>query len=207
MSVTLFRTLHVLILILLLLWACSKSPQLPPLPSDGVILAFGDSLTSGAGANAGHDYPSVLAELTGRRVINAGVPGELSREGAARLEALLERHNPELLILIHGGNDMLRKLDIDLTQVNLAAMIAMVQARGIPVVMMGVPKPGIFLSSAPFYEKLAEQAIIPIDTETLPEIFQSRALKSDPFTPMTRVIDWWPRRFTVYWMKVARCVF
>ena len=52
------------------------SPELKPIPHDGVILAFGDSLTVGVGVTKDKSYPSVLAELTGQTIINAGLSGE-----------------------------------------------------------------------------------------------------------------------------------
>ena len=67
--------------IYLLLTACSEPKTLTKLPDDAVILAFGDSLTYGTGASAGHDYPGILAGLTAREVINEGVPGEISGDG------------------------------------------------------------------------------------------------------------------------------
>ncbi|HNQ15689.1 MAG TPA: GDSL-type esterase/lipase family protein, partial [Pyrinomonadaceae bacterium] len=63
------------------------------------IVAFGDSLTAGYGAEMGQDYPSVLAKLSGWQVVNAGVSGELSAAGLARLPGVLEDHRPALVLL------------------------------------------------------------------------------------------------------------
>ena len=165
--------------------SCNKSePMLNKLPEDAVILAFGDSLTYGTGATKDHDYPYILTELTGREVINAGVPGEISREGRQRLPELLDEYEPDLLILIHGGNDFLRKIPTDQTQDNLKAMIAEAKQRNIPVVLIGVPDLGlILLHSAEIYSEIAEAEHIPIDPEILPDILSSNALKSDMVHP------------------------
>ena len=162
---------------------CTEPPNLPPLSSDAVILAFGNSLTYGSGATKGHDYPAILEQYTSLEVINAGVPGETTANGVNRLRPLLDRHTPELLILIHGGNDMLRKLDDDSTRSNLASMIRMAKERKISVVMLGVPKPGLILRNAKFYKELAQEWAIPIDESILPEVLSTNRLKSDQIHP------------------------
>ncbi|WP_374087242.1 GDSL-type esterase/lipase family protein [Methylomicrobium lacus] len=172
------------LILLLLLTACNRTDTLSKLPSNAVILAFGDSLTYGTGASPQHDYPSVLAKLTMLQVVNAGRPGEISGDGAKRLPALLDQHRPDLLILIHGGNDMLRRIPPEQTADNLKEMISLARNRKIGVVMLGVPKPNIlWMSSADFYQAIAEAMTVPIDVETLPEVLGDNRLKSDLIHP------------------------
>ena len=171
--------------IFVLLAGCNKPPEtLPKLAGDAVILAFGDSLTYGTGATGLHDYPSVLTGLSEREVINEGVPGEISGDGLKRLPALLDEYQPELLILIHGGNDMLRKIPQAQTIDNLNKMITEARNRNISIVMLGVPQPNLFLlSSADFYRVIAENQHILVDLETLPDILADNSLKSDMVHP------------------------
>lgn len=162
----------------------NSSPSLNKLADDAVILAFGDSLTYGTGAATDHDYPSILAQLSGKEVINAGVPGEISAEGRQRLPALLDEYRPSLLILIHGGNDILRQLPAEQTRDNLNAMVADAKQRGIQVLMLGVPKFGLLmLRSAEFYADVAQSGAIVSDLETLPDILASNELKADTVHP------------------------
>jgi acyl-CoA thioesterase I len=166
--------------LMLIVFACSKPAAVPPLSDRGVILAFGDSLTYGTGVGNGDDYPAILSRLTAREVINEGIPGEISSAGLARLPGLLDEYRPELLILIHGGNDMLRNIPATQTRANIEAMIELAHERDIAVVMLGVPEPRLFLlSSADFYGAVAEKAQIPIDLDLLPDILADNDLKSD----------------------------
>ncbi len=111
-------------ILFLLLSACGDDMQsISKLPDDAIILAFGDSLTYGTGAKDDESYPVVLQELTHLKVINAGIPGEESESGLYRLSELLEQYKPQLLILCHGGNDLLRKKNIIKMESNIRAMI------------------------------------------------------------------------------------
>ena len=174
-----------MLLALLLLGACSSPPEpLSPLAHDAVILAFGDSLTAGTGASPDASYPALLESLSGRRVVNAGRPGELSREGAARLPGLLEEHHPDLLILTHGGNDLLRRMDADQVRQNLAAMIQAARERGVEVLLVAVPAPTVLrLRSEPVYAEIGREFRIPVEDVALAHVLSKDALKADPIHP------------------------
>jgi lysophospholipase L1-like esterase len=168
---------------LLLCAGCGERPRLRPLSDTAVILAFGDSLTAGSGVSDRESYPSVLAELTGLRVVNAGEPGEISTHGVRRLPELLRSETPDLVILCHGGNDLLRRQSEEQLVRNLEEMIALSKEAGAEVVLLGVPKAGLLLKSAPLYQQLAEKHNLPFDGATLPKILSTPALKSDPIHP------------------------
>lgn len=174
------------IVALFLLTSCSQEPVLKPLPATGVVLAFGDSLTFGTGASTNSSYPAVLEQLIGRRVINAGIPGEISADGLKRLSGLLLDTQPDLVILIHDGNDMLRRFNLQTTARNLKAMIELCRKQGAQVVMLGVPKPGLILASATIYASVSEETGTPIDDEVIADILQYSANKSDPVHPNSK---------------------
>ena len=162
---------------------CGGGPKLAKLSDDAVILAFGDSLTFGTGAVRGDSYPAVLEARIGRKVVNAGVPGETSAEGLARLPEAIEEARPALLILCHGGNDFLRRLDDARTEENLLAMIRHARDRGIPVVLLATPKPTLPPSVPGFYRAIATQQAIPLEEAVLRQVLLDNRLKSDLIHP------------------------
>ena len=156
---------------------------LDPLQPDAVILAFGDSLTFGTGAQPEQSYPARLAEMTGRKVINAGVPGELSTNGLTRLSKLLDEVRPDLVILCHGGNDLLRKQSRQVLQANLQSMIDEITASGAQVLLVAVPALGVTLAPAPLYLEVAQTNQLPIQASILSEILIDQSLKADHVHP------------------------
>ena len=169
-----------------LLAACGKSPQLPPLGTNDVILAFGDSLTHGTGASPAESYPAQLQSLISRKVVNAGVPGEVSADGLQRLPGVLEETQPKLLILCHGGNDFLRKLSEAEAAANVRAMIKLAKDKGIGVVLVATPKPGFSISPPDFYAAIAKEFSIPFNDNALSSVLRDNALKSDLVHPNAR---------------------
>jgi acyl-CoA thioesterase I len=166
-----------------LLIGCSNSDRLPLLAPDSVVLAFGDSITAGTGAGPGESYPEVLGKLLGRKVVNAGIPGEVTAEGLARLPQLLDGEKPALMILCHGGNDLLRRLDQRQAADNLRGMIRLARERGISVLLVAVPTPDLSLKPPSFYDELATEFGIPLESKSLPRIMGKGSLKSDYVHP------------------------
>ena len=173
-----------LLLASLLLGACSDKDPGFRLPEDATFLAFGDSITWGTGAEKLQSYPAILSDLTGHRVINAGIPGEITAQGKLRLPALLDKHKPGLLILCHGGNDLLRRLSrIDMRN-NLEAMIDSAARRDIPVLLIGVPAFGlIFLEADATYNEIAEKHALLYEQDVLSRVESNPELKSDRIHP------------------------
>jgi len=167
----------------LLASGCGQQAKLPPLAPSSVVLAFGDSLTYGTGANEEESYPAQLEKLTGRRVVREGVPGEISESGLARLPAALDEHRPRLLLLCHGGNDFLRRLPKDKAAENLRAMIRLAKSRGVEVLLIGTPEPGFSVTPAAFYAEIAREFRIPYEGEVVGKILRDGSLKSDQIHP------------------------
>ncbi len=167
------------ILLLLLLVAGCDDNALEPLQAGDVIVAFGDSLTAGKGVSESEAYPAVLNRLSGFNVVNAGISGETTEEGLRRLPSVLDEHDPELLILFEGGNDILRSHDLDKTKANLDAMIRLAKERDIQIVMVGLPRKQLFSSTAEFYTELAETHQIPMQADIVATLLRKPSMKSD----------------------------
>jgi acyl-CoA thioesterase-1 len=117
----------------------------PPAGAERVIAALGDSLTAGWGVAPDEAYPARLAERLRRegysyRVVNAGVSGDTSAGGLARLEWTL-RARPEIVIVALGANDGLRGQPPSATRANLLAIVDRLRGRGIKVLLAGMRVP------------------------------------------------------------------
>ncbi len=171
------------VLVLLLLTTCSSQPELPRLAPDATILAFGNSLTYGSGAKERESYPAVLSRLTGFDVVNAGIPGEVTSAGLARLPDLLDEVQPQMMILCHGGNDMLGKRDMNRMADNLRSMIRMARQRDVMVILIAVPQPGLLLSPPELYRRVADEMNVPVEMDVLSDVLSERSMKSDTIHP------------------------
>lgn len=121
-----------------------------PDPNDTrpVIVAFGDSLTAGHGADRGESYPDYLQkELDQRgyhyRVANLGVSGNTTKDGVDRLKDVVAL-KPAVVIVAFGGNDGLRGLPIAASRKNLDQIVSTLTASGAKVVIGGITLPPNF---------------------------------------------------------------
>jgi acyl-CoA thioesterase I len=177
---------RVFLLLTLVFVAACGGPKLERLPSDAVILAFGDSLTFGTGANDEESYPAQLERLIERRVVRAGVPGEVTAQALARLPGALDEHAPRLLLLCIGGNDFLRRAGNAQAESNVRAMVKLARSRGIAVVLIGTPEPGLLVTPPAFYASIAEEFALPYEASLMGEVLRDPSLKSDPIHPNAR---------------------
>jgi len=176
---TTFKHAVTVFILALFIQGCDSQKALSRVSTEATILAFGDSLTEGVGTTKQHSYPSVLAQLSGRKVVNAGISGEVTEEGLARLADVIAETNPDLMILLQGGNDILRNHNLQQTKQNLAAMIALAKEQGVQLVLIGVPQKQLFSDVAPFYKELAEEHKLVFDGELISSLLRTRSYKSD----------------------------
>lgn len=154
------------------------------LPMDTKVLAFGDSLTAGYGVAKAQSYPSILSELLHVEVFNEGVSGEFSEQGLARLPLLLDKYKPDILVLCHGANDILRKKDLAQAKANLIAMIRLAKSKGVYVLLVGVPTYDIIsFNTASLYHEVAKEEGVEMESRVLAKIMESDTLKLDQVHP------------------------
>lgn len=150
------------------------------------LIAFGDSLTAGFGAQPGEDYPSVLAKTIGVEVVNAGVNGDTTESALARVDADVLARSPRIVIVGLGGNDFLRGVAIQTTEANLRAIVRKIHAGKAMVVLLGFSFPSFTADYADMYERVADEEGCLLIEGALKGILTDRSLKSDEIHPNAR---------------------
>lgn len=154
----------------------------PNLDSPGrTIVCLGDSITAGVGAGAGEGYPDRLAARLGIEVINAGVPGDTSSDALARLDGVLA-HDPWLVIVELGGNDLLRQVPMERTEKAMREILdRLIAARVVPVLVeIHGPFGGRYRD---LFARLEEDYEVPLVEDVLPEILTDSRFKADSIHP------------------------
>ncbi len=145
------------LLTLLIASGCKKSPEPKPeapkaalapaviADSRPVIVAFGDSLSAGYGADPGMSYPDFLQKEIDRagfkyHVVNEGISGDTTSGGVERLDRVIAM-KPAIVILELGGNDGLRGLPQSMTRTNMETMVETLRRVNITVVLAGMTLP------------------------------------------------------------------
>ena len=104
------------------------------------IIAFGDSLVAGYGVEPEHSFPKQLEqklkqEYDDLQVINAGITGDTSAGGKSRIDFVIKTHQPDICIIVLGGNDMLRGIPPKYTKENLSYIITALQKHGTKIIL------------------------------------------------------------------------
>ena len=165
---------------------CGRKPaKAARLPDGATVLALGDSLTSGVGASPDAAYPQVLQGLTGWNVVNAGVSGHTAAQALARLPALMQQHQPGLVIVCIGGNDFLQRQSAAATQATIRTICQQIQAAGVPVVLVAVPQWSLIaaaggrLTDHPMYAEVAADLKLPLYSAGWTGVLGDPQLRSD----------------------------
>lgn len=164
--------------------ACSeKIKKYTKIASGSKVIALGDSLTFGYGADKNQSYPVKLATKTGWNVINAGINGDTSEGVLNRLDKIIQQ-KPALVLLGIGGNDVLRKVPSDVTKDNITKIINQLQDKNIPVILIAEPHisaSALFgkASDNPIYQELANRHNVPLLSNAWSDILSDNRLKSD----------------------------
>ncbi|HUW26629.1 MAG TPA: arylesterase [Gallionella sp.] len=188
-NVGFMRRIILLVTVTILIAACGNKPKEEALLPGSQVLALGDSLTAGNGVASGEAWPELLANRTGWAVINGGVSGDTSGDALHRLPELLEKHDPVLVLVTLGGNDMLRHIPQAETVANLGQIITMIKLHGAKPVLLATPKPSAMgavfqnLSAADFYREVADEHGIPLIEDAVAEVLSDPQMKGDPLHP------------------------
>ncbi len=110
------------------------------------LLVVGDSLSAEYGLKRGSGWVALLEQRLAQdkrtvTVVNASISGDTTSGGRARLPALLEQHRPGIVVIELGGNDALRGFALEVTRMNLDAMVQSAQAAGAKVLLVGMEVP------------------------------------------------------------------
>ena len=186
---TMRRRSFLYLVMALLLAACAPKPRLDALPAESVVLAFGDSVTYGTGANRGEDWPTLLAATSGWQIVNAGVPGDTAEAAKSRLPALLEEHRPRLVLIELGGNDFLHRRASSAIKQDLQSMIDEIRRSGAQPVLIGIPELSLLAvlahkpSDASIYAEISEELSVPLVSSALSDVLVRPELCADQIHP------------------------
>ena len=167
--------------------SCAPGPApVNAFPARSTVVCFGDSLTAGTGAPEGQSYPDVLARRLGRAVINAGVPGDTTADALTRLDRDVLVHEPGVVCLTLGGNDLMRQVPADQAFANLEAIVRRLQDAGALVVVGGLDPPMVAGSWDDHYESLCDDLGCLLVPDVLAGVWGRGDLMADRIHPNAR---------------------
>jgi lysophospholipase L1-like esterase len=164
-----------------------RNEQLSLVPSTRsstqIIVCFGDSLTFGTGASKGMDYPSQLAKMIDRPVINEGIPDDTTSSALGRVKRDVLSKKPDIVLITLGGNDLKNGVSKDIALGNLKQIVQIIQKQGAKVIIGGLSFPGMDRGFGKGYEDLAQQTGALLIPDIFAGIADNPVLMSDPIHP------------------------
>lgn len=158
------------------------------------LLVFGDSLSAAYGLKEAQGWVNLLEIQIDEnnlnfKVVNGSVSGETSTGGLARLPAMLENYNPDVVILELGGNDGLRGLPLSALEQNLRIMVELISQSGAKTLLTGIQIPPNYgpRYTKPFFEiygniaSSQELALVPFLIDGIPQ--QAELMQADGIHP------------------------
>ncbi len=193
----------------LVLMACMLVATTSAHSASKTLLVLGDSLSAEYGLARGTGWVPLLEKRLqdGKlnvKVVNASISGDTTSGGRARLQPLLDKHKPDVMVLELGANDALRGLPIASTEDNLQAMISAAQKIGAKVVLVGMQIPPNYGSEyasrfSGVFPKLAKEHKLPLVPFFLaplmerPDLFQADRLHPTAEAQPLLLEAIWPR--------------
>lgn len=133
-----------------------------------LVVAFGDSLTSGVGAaSVSESYIAHLAQSSGATIINKGMGGDTTIKALARIQAdvLDLEPQPEVAIVLLGGNDFFRGIPQETTEKNLKQIVDLIKKDGMKIILLGISR-----LHFPDYEKMIQSIATQKNVNYVPAI-------------------------------------
>lgn len=179
-----------------------------PAAAAPTILVLGDSLSSAYGISDQQGWVKLLEEKLDENgyphnVVNASTSGDTTRDALSRLDATMERHRPDIVIIELGGNDGLRAFSIDAIERSLTRILEAVRESGAKILLAGMRMPpnyGPVYTRAfeALYPSLAEQfdaALVPFFMQgvaTDPELMQEDGIHPNAAAQPRLLDNVWP---------------
>jgi lysophospholipase L1-like esterase len=165
-------------------WPVASGPARPT--AGDQVIAFGDSLVQGVGASPGQDLVSVLSRRLRVPIINAGRSGETTASALTRLDGAVLSRRPRVVLVVLGGNDLLRRFPREETVENLETIVTRIRDRGAAVVLATVEIGFLSGGDGDAYEALADRTAAALVPDILGGILGRRDLMADGIHPNDR---------------------
>jgi len=175
--------------LLVLLSGCGQENKQSGIPRGASVLAIGNSVTFGTGAEKGHDFPAKLAAMTRWTIHNHGIPGDTAAGVSERIVAALAETQPVLVLLEIGGNDFMRRTPEAEVKERIRTILKQIRSQGIPVVLVAVPQFSPLgavlgrLPDAPLYAELGREEQVAVVSDVLGDVLSEDKLKADAIHP------------------------